>query len=112
MIMTMVMTDSRQPRAALEFLFAVFTVSCLAAAVPAHAQEQPPALFSAIPEGAQAPPSLDARSAYMVDSEMVVLDTAALRAGSVSATILGDTYTISREYVESRDCGDYLVWLL
>ena len=74
----MTMADNRRTRATLGLLLAVFIVSVLAAAVPAHAQEQPPALFSAIPEGAQAPPSLDARSAYMVDSELVVLDTAAL----------------------------------
>ena len=103
----MTMADSRRTRATLGLLLAVFAASVLAAAVPAHAQEQPPALFSAIPEGVQAPPSLDARSAYMVDSELVVLDTMALRAESVSATILGDTYTISREYIDARDGGDY-----
>lgn len=98
----------RLPRAAPILLLAALAASGLAAAaVPASAQEQPPALFSAIPEGALAPPSLDARSAYAVGSEMVILDAAALRAGSVSATILGDTYTISREYTNARDGGDY-----
>jgi len=101
------MAAGRLPRATLGLLFAVLAVSGLAAAVPAHAQEQIPALFSAIPEGVQSPPSLDARSAYMVDSEMVVLNTVALQAASVNATILGDTYTISREYIDVRDGGDY-----
>ena len=101
------MAAGRLPRATLGLLFAVLAVSGLAAAVPAHAQEQIPALFSAIPEGVQPPPSLDARSAYMVDSEMVVLNTVALQAASVNATILGDTYTISREYIDVRDGGDY-----
>ena len=78
MVMTTMTAASRRPRAALGLLLAVLAASGRAAAVPAHAQEQPPALFSAIPEGAQAPPSLDARSAYMVDSEMVVIDTAEL----------------------------------
>ncbi|MDE0526597.1 MAG: hypothetical protein OXI27_08410, partial [Thaumarchaeota archaeon] len=98
------MADNIRPRVEIGLLLAV---SVLAAAVPAHAQEQAPALFSAIPEDAQAPPSLDARSAYMVDSEMVVLDTGALRAASVSATMLGDTYAISMDSVETRDVGDY-----
>ena len=103
-IATMIMADNIRPRVEIGLLLAV---SVLAAAVPAHAQEQAPALFSAIPEDAQAPPSLDARSAYMVDSEMVVLDTGALRAASVSATMLGDTYAISMDSVETRDVGDY-----
>ena len=88
-------------------MLALFTVLGLAAAVPVHAPEQTPALFSAIPEGSQAPPSLDARSAYMVDSEMVVFNATALRAGSVNATVLGDTYTISRDSIDARDGGDY-----
>ncbi|MDE0526510.1 MAG: hypothetical protein OXI27_07965 [Thaumarchaeota archaeon] len=103
----MMMTDSRRPRVAIALLLAVLAVSGLAAAVPVNAQKQAPELFSAIPEGSQAPPSLDARSAYMVGSEMVALDAAALRAASVSATMLGDTYTISRDSVEARVGGDY-----
>lgn len=38
---------------------------------------------------------------------MAVLNATTLRAASVSATMLGDTYTISMERVDTRDGGDY-----
>ena len=102
------MVSSGRPRVAIGLMLALFTVLGLAAAVPVHAQEQTPALFSAIPEGSQAPPSLDARSAYMVGlgDGRVQCHGAAGRVRS-TPPYWETTYTISRDSIDARDGGDY-----
>ena len=52
----MMMTAGRWTRAIPVILLATLAASGLATITPAHAQEQIPALFSAIPEGTTAPP--------------------------------------------------------
>lgn len=92
--------------AALGLLLTALAVSGIAVDL-AHAQEPPRELFSAIPNGTVVPPSLDARPGYTVGSEMVTVNTDALQAGTLNATILGNTYAISRDSIETRGASNY-----
>ena len=66
-----------------------------------------PELFSAMPQDAEIPQSLDMLPSYRVTSEIVTLNIDVLDADSFNATLLGNSYTISKDNIESRGDNDY-----
>ena len=66
-----------------------------------------PELFSAMSQDAEIPQSLDMLPSYRVTSEIVTLNIDVLDADSFNATLLGNSYTISKDNIESRGDNDY-----